>query len=204
MVSPDFLITSLIVVLAPGTGVIYTVSNGIAGGKRASIAAAIGCTLGIVPHLAACILGLSLLLHTSALAFQLLRIAGALYLFYLAWSMWRENGVMDWGRDLKNRDLAAIARRGFLINILNPKLTLFFLAFLPSFTNPAAAHPSLEISLLSVVFMAMTLVVFLGYGLCANRVRERFIRSRNLTRYLQRSFAACLALLGFKLATADR
>ena len=204
MISPEFLLTSLIVVLAPGTGVIYTVSNGISGGKRASIAAALGCTLGIVPHLTACVFGLSLLMHTSAVAFQALRIAGALYLFYLAWRMWRENEALDFGKGLQARNLIGIARRGFLINILNPKLSLFFLAFLPSFIDPGTAHPTLEIALLSIVFMGMTLAIFLGYGFCAHQVRERFIRSESLSRWLQRSFSACLALLGLKLLTADR
>lgn len=204
MVSLGFLTTSLIVVLAPGTGVIYTISNGILGGRRASVAAAVGCTLGIIPHLLACILGLSLLLHASALAFQVLKVAGGVYLLYLAWGMWREGGGLKLNGEPTTDGLLRIARKGFLINILNPKLSLFFLAFLPSFVDPATHHPTLEISLLSLVFMLMTLVVFLGYGLCAHQVRAHFLRSEGLLKWLQRSFAACLALLGLKLVATER
>lgn len=202
--SSEFLVTALVVVLIPGTGVIYTVSNGLFLGARASVAAACGCTLGIVPHLTASILGLSALLHMSALAFQAVKYAGALYLLYLAWVMWRETRGLQFDRPTSGHGLRQIAVRGFLINILNPKLSIFFLAFLPLFVSADASAPMVEMAVLSATFMAMTLVVFVIYGLMANSVRRYVVDSPRLIVGLQRSFAATFAALGLKLATTDR
>ncbi len=204
MFSTEFLITSLVVVLIPGTGVIYTISNGLLLGWRASIAAAFGCTAGIIPHLSASILGLSAILHMSALAFQILKFAGAAYLLYLAWGMWRETGLLKFDSPLKKIGLWQIVRRGFLINILNPKLSIFFLAFLPLFVNPNASSPTLNMVLLSLMFMAMTLVVFILYGISANGVRRYVVNSPRVIIWLQRTFAATFAALGIKLAMTDQ
>ncbi len=202
--STEFLLTSLIVVLIPGTGVIYTVSNGLFFGWRASIAAAIGCTAGILPHLSASILGLSAILHMSALAFQTVKYVGAGYLLYLAWAMWRETGSFTFNSSSPELSLWHIARRGFLINILNPKLSIFFLAFLPLFISPIASSPTIQMIILSVIFMAMTLVIFVLYGISANGFRRYVVNSPGLIRLLQRSFAATFAVLGVKLAMTDR
>lgn len=202
MFNIDFLLTSLVVVLLPGTGVIYTVSTGIFMGWRASIAAASGCTAGIIPHLTASILGLSAILHMSALAFQCIKYTGAAYLLYLAWAMWRETGSISFDSPQSNHkdNMAQIAVRGFLINILNPKLSIFFLAFLPLFVSPQSSSPTIQLLGLSIVFMVMTFVVFVIYGISANGVRRYFIHSPKAILWLQRSFAATFAALGAKLA----
>lgn len=204
MFSTEFLLTSLVVVLIPGTGVIYTVSTGLFLGWRASIAAACGCTAGIIPHLTASILGLSAILHMSAVAFQTLKFAGALYLLYLAWSMWRETGGIQLDSQSSKKGLKQIAVRGVLLNILNPKLSIFFLAFLPLFVSPHTASPTVDMFLLSLVFMAMTLIVFIIYGISATGVRKHVVNSPKLIVRLQRSFAATFAVLGIKLALTDR
>ena len=204
MFSAEFFITSLVVVLIPGTGVIYTVSNGLFLGRRASIAAAFGCTCGIIPHLTASILGLSAILHMSALAFQVIKYAGVLYLLYLAWSMWRETGSLNFNNQSGSKGMVQIAVRGILINILNPKLTIFFLAFLPLFISPEAAYPVFQLIALSLIFMGMTLLIFVLYGLSANLVRRRVAGSPKLILILQRSFAAVFAALGIKLAMTSR
>lgn len=204
MFNPEFLLTSLIVVLIPGTGVIYTVSTGLFHGWRSSIAAAIGCTAGILPHLTACILGLSAILHMSAVAFQCVKFAGALYLLYLAWSMWHETGGFRLDSHSVKHSFFKIVFKGFLLNILNPKLSIFFLAFLPLFVSPDEASPIMEMVLLSLVFMAMTLVIFILYGIAANGVSNHVVGSPKVVRWLQRSFAATFAALGVKLAMADR
>ena len=204
MITTEFLLTALVVVLIPGTGVLYTVSTGLMSGWRASIAAAIGCTAGILPHILASILGLSALLHASALAFQVVKFAGVGYLLYLAWSMWRETGSVQFSTQGGMKSLRRVALRGVLINILNPKLTIFFLAFLPLFVAPHAAAPLVQMGLLSVVFMAMTLVVFIGYGLFAHAVSQRMTRSPRLITWLHRSCAAMFAALGLRLALAER
>ncbi len=204
MITTEFLLTALVVVLIPGTGVLYTVSTGLFSGWRAGIAASIGCTAGILPHILASILGLSALLHTSALAFQVVKFIGVGYLLYLAWSMWRATGALQVTAQGGVQNLRQVAVRGFLINILNPKLTIFFLAFLPLFVSPTAASPLMQMGLLSAVFMAMTLVVFIGYGLSAHAVRNCFVRLPVLTSWVQRSFAVVFAALGAKLALTEQ
>ena len=200
MFSTEFLLTSLVVILIPGTGVIYTVSNGLFLGWRAGIAAAFGCTLGITPHLTASILGLSAILHMSAVAFQVVKFAGAAYLLYLAWAMWRESGPLIVDSAREENGAWRIITRGFLINILNPKLSLFFLAFLPLFVTADSSSPTLQLAILSFMFMAMTFIVFIIYGLFANGVRRYVLNCPGLLTWLQRSFAAVFAVLGVKLA----
>ncbi len=203
MFNAEFLITSLVVVLIPGTGVIYTVSTALFMGRRAGTAAAVGCTAGIVPHLVASILGLSAILHMSALAFQLIKYAGAAYLIYLAWCMWRETGALGFEAQQKKQRLQQIAVKGILINILNPKLSIFFLAFLPQFVSADAALPILQMVNLSLVFMAMTLLIFFLYALFAHSLRTYIASSPRQMIWLQRSFAAVFAALGAKLAMSN-
>ncbi|MBU3918220.1 LysE family translocator [bacterium] len=205
MFSTEFLLTSLVVVLIPGTGVIFTVSTGLFLGWRSSIVASFGCTAGIIPHLLASTLGLSAILHMSAVAFQCVKIVGAVYLLYLAWSMWRETGAVKFNASSSKNGFWQIALKGFLINILNPKLSIFFLAFLPLFVSPATATPMLDMFILSLVFMVMTLIVFIAYGIAANRVSKHVVSSPRLIIWLQRSFAVAFAALGAKLlATTEQ
>lgn len=204
MLSTEFWITSLVVVLIPGTGVIYTVSTGLFLGWRASIAAAVGCTLGIVPHLTACILGLSAIVHMSAVAFQTIKYIGAAYLVYLAWSMWRETGGIRFQSQGPRLGAWQIIVKGLLINILNPKLSIFFLAFLPLFVTAEANSPTLQMLLLSAVFMGITLVIFIVYGLCAHSVRSSLTRSARTVRWVQRTFALTFGALGIKLALTEQ
>ncbi len=203
MISTEFLLTSLVVVLIPGTGVIYTVSNGLFLGWRASIAAACGCTTGIIPHLSASILGLSAILHMSAIAFQTIKFAGAFYLLYLAWGIWRDKGGLQFDSACAKKTYWQIIYKGFLINILNPKLSVFFLAFLPLFVSPIASSPTLRMAFLSLIFMAMTLGVFIIYGISANAVRHYVVNSPRIIIRLQRTFAFIFAGLGAKLALTD-
>lgn len=204
MLSMEFLITSLVVVVVPGTGVIYTVSTGLFKGGQASIAAAAGCTAGIVPHLLASVLGLSAIMHMSALAFQVVKYAGAAYLLYLAWSMWRDKGMLEFGDIGSRKGLWQIAVKGVLINILNPKLSIFFLAFLPLFVTTGATSPIAQMLLMSAVFMGMTLVIFILYGISANSVRGYIAKSPKWIVRLQRSFALVFAVLSIKLAMTER
>ena len=164
MISAEFLLTSLVVILIPGTGVIYTVSNGLFLGWRESFAAAFGCTTGIIPHLTASILGLSAILHMSAIAFHVIKFAGVIYLFFLAWSMWRETGSIKFDSPSTQSSFLRIATKGFLINILNPKLSIFFLAFLPLFVTPETTSPLFQMFVLSIIFMGLTLFIFILYG----------------------------------------
>lgn len=202
--STEFLVTALIVVLIPGTGVVFTVSTGLFLGWRAGVFAALGCTAGIVPHLLASVMGLAAIWHMSALAFQLLKLAGAAYLLYLAWAMWRAQGALSFERPREGQTGArSIVVRAFLLNILNPKLSIFFLAFLPQFVAPGTA-PLFQLLTLGGVFMAMTLTVFIAYGALAHGLRAAVIASPRLLNWLRRGFAATFAALGVNLALAER
>ncbi len=204
MFATEFLLTSLIVVLMPGTGVIYTVSIGLTKGRMASLFAAIGCTMGIVPHLLASVLGLAAILHASALAFQMFKLLGVLYLAYLAWSMWKESGSIGFERNTNLGGYRRIAVRAFLINILNPKLSIFFLAFLPQFV-PVGRVSAISYMLgMSGLFMLMTLIVFIGYGLLANQVRYYALKSPKVIQAVQRVFSGLFVALGVKLAVLER
>jgi threonine/homoserine/homoserine lactone efflux protein len=204
MISIEFLITSLIVVLIPGTGVLFTISIGLTQGKRASVFAALGCTAGIVPHLLATILGLAALLHTSALAFQTLKYAGVAYLLYIAYATWKDTAALEADTTpLKSTPWSLISKAVFL-NILNPKLTIFFLAFLPQFVNQTATSPLGQLLVLSAIFMAMTFVVFVAYGFLAHAFRTAVIESPRVQTLIRRSFAAAFAGLAADLAISNR
>jgi len=198
--SPDFLILSLIVVVAPGTGVLYTLANGINAGGRTSMVAAFGCTMGILPHLAAAVFGLAALLHASVAAFQIVKFVGVAYLVYLAWGALHETGALSVDTQTIRRSWRAVAIKGFLINILNPKLSIFFLAFLPQFINPNGASATLQMLWMGGVFMAMTLVVFIGYGLFAAGVRVHIISKPRVMTWVRRVIALGFLSLGVKLA----
>ena len=203
MFSTEFLLTSFVVVLMPGTGVIYTITTGLFSGRQASMAAALGCTAGIVPHLCACVLGLSAILHMSALAFQILKFAGVAYLLYLAWSLWRDKSALEFNKPMHKKGLFQIILKGFLVNILNPKLSIFFLAFLPLFVKPGTISPIQQLLILSAAFMGMTLIIFICYGVLASVVCAYFVNSPKRALWLQRTFAAVFAALAAKLAASE-
>ena len=201
-----FLVTSLVIVATPGTGALYTIAAGLSRGARAGVWAAFACTLGTLPHLVAALTGLAALLHASGVAFQVLKYLGVAYLLYMAWGTWRDHGALS--VDADGSDGAGPRRRvlvsGITINLLNPKLTLFFFAFLPQFV-PAGTSDSLPLMLsLSGVFIAMTFVVFAAYAVLAARLREQVLtRPRLLTR-MRKAFAACFVGLSVRLAFETR
>ena len=202
--SLDFLLTSLIVVASPGVGVLITVAAGLSRGPKASVVAAFGCTLGIVPHMLAAILGLAALLHTSALAFQILKYLGVAYLLYMAWVTLRDRGALTVQPDAAPRSSVQVIVSAILANILNPKLSIFFFAFLPQFVDATEADPVLRMSELSAVFMLLTFLVFAAYGLFAAAVRDHVISRPQVMTWMRRVFAGAFAALGAKLALSER
>lgn len=200
----EFLITSLIVVISPGPGALLTVAAGLSGGARAAAVTALGCTLGIVPHLLAAITGLAALLNTSATAFEVVRYAGVAYLIYMGWATWRSPAALEVRTDAPARSTRERITEAMLVNLLNPKLSLFFLTFLPQFIAPGEAQPAWRMTELSLVFMAMTFVVFVGYGIFAARLRERVLQRPSVLQWLRRGFAAAFVGLGAKLALMSR
>lgn len=194
-----FLLTSLLVVASPGTGVLYTVSTGLSRGARASLLAALGCTLGIVPHMAAAVFGLAAVFHAGAFAFELLKYAGAAYLLYMAWRTWRDRSALDPGAEVTARSPLRIVVSAILLNLLNPKLPIFFLAFLPQFIPQNDPSPVVSLLQLGAVFMLMTLAVFAVYGVFASFMRSRVLARPQATTWLRRVFALGFAGLGLKL-----
>jgi threonine/homoserine/homoserine lactone efflux protein len=203
-VSIEFLLTSLIVVATPGTGVLYTLAVALSRGPRASVVAAFACTLGIVPHIAAAVMGLAALLHTSALVFEIVKFAGVAYLIYMAVDALREHGALRIEKEIDARSAARVTINGILINILNPKLSIFFLAFLPQFVSADETSPVARMLTLSAVFMLMTFAVFVVYGLLAASVRDRVISRPRVLTWMRRAFAGAFVALGAKLALAER
>ena len=202
--SNEFLLTSFIVVATPGTGVLYTMSAGLSRGARASIIAAVGCTLGILPHMVAAITGLAALLHASAMAFQTLKYLGVAYLLYMAWSTRKDKGALTVEKDSAPRSAAKVIVSGILVNILNPKLTIFFFAFLPQFVSADEPNAFLRMVELSVVFMLLTLVIFIGYGNFAAAIRTHVISRPRVLAWMRRAFAGAFVALAARLAFTDR
>jgi threonine/homoserine/homoserine lactone efflux protein len=202
--SAEFLLTTLIIVATPGTGVIYTLAAGLSRGSRASILAALACTLGIVPHMAAAMTGLAALLHTSAVAFQTLKYLGVAYLLYMAWATLKERGALRVEGDVAPRSVMKVIVSGVLINILNPKLTIFFFAFLPQFVDAGEQYAFSRMLELSAVFMLVTFVVFCGYGMFAAAVRTHVVSRPRVMTWMRRVFAGSFVALGARLALTNR
>lgn len=204
MISLEFLLTSLVVVLIPGTGVLYTVATGLFVGKRASFFAALGCTLGIIPALLASTLGLAAIFHASAVAFQVVKYVGAAYLLYLAWQMWRSSSPLSISGQRPNRHYSELMIKGFLLNILNPKLSIFFLAFLPQFIPATSTGVLISMLTLGAVFMLMTLGVFVVYGFLSGSFSAFIVNSVRASMIIEKCFATSFAALGVKLALSER
>ena len=202
--STSFLVTSLVVVVSPGTGVLYTLAAGLSRGRRASVVAAFGCTLGILPHVAAAIVGLAALLHTSAVAFQTLKYLGVAYLLYLAWRTVRVRGALTLEPHAGARSDRHVIVHAVAINVLNPKLSIFFVAFLPQFVTPDAPNRLAQMLELSVVFTLLTFAVFVVYGLFAAATRAHVLSRPRVLTWMRRTFAAAFVALGAKLAFAER
>ena len=202
--SLTFLLTALVIVVTPGTGALFTIAAGMSRGARASLVAALGCTLGIVPHLAAAITGTAALLRASGLAFETVKFLGVAYLLYLAWSTWRDKTALSVVADATPRSAGKVIRSAVLVNLLNPKLTIFFFAFLSQFVPSNSPHALARLLGLSAVFMLMTLVVFAVYGVFAAAVRTHLLERPRIVDRLRRLFAVSFVALGAKLATTAR
>jgi threonine/homoserine/homoserine lactone efflux protein len=204
MITPEFLLASLVVVLIPGTGVLYTITTGLTLKWRASLAAAIGCTLGIVPHILASILGVSALLNMSAQVFSLFKWVGSIYLLYLAWNMWRGAGTLEVHTKSTETGISKIIIKAVAINLLNPKLTIFFFAFLPLFIASNSSSPTMQMVILSAVFMGITFIVFALYGILASGISAYLANSSKAVKRVQQTFAVVLAGFAIQLGLSER
>ncbi len=199
-----FVLTTLVVVATPGTGALYTITAGLSRGTRASLVAAAGCTLGIVPHMVAAVTGLAAVLNASATAFQTLKYVGVAYLLLLAWQTWRDTTPLSVEQDAEPRSSWRVIRTAILINVLNPKLTIFFFAFLPQFVPPGSEHALVRMLVLSAIFMLVTLVVFALYGAFAAGMRRHVISRPQVVQWMRRIFGATYVALAGRLALSTR
>ena len=199
-----FLLTALVIVATPGTGALFTIAAGLTRGTRAAVLAAFASTLGTVPHMLAAITGLAAVLHASGVAFQTIKYLGVAYLLWMAWSTWRDHGVLTVEDSPRAASRRAVIYSGVTLNLLNPKLTIFFFAFLPQFVPSTASHATVQMLLLSAVFMAMTFVVFAAYGAAAAQLRDRVLSRPRLVDRIRKTFAVSFAALGARLAVESR
>ncbi|WNM38622.1 LysE family translocator [Micromonospora halotolerans] len=199
-----FLLTTLVVVITPGTGVVYTLATGLSAGRRAGLVAAAGCTLSLVPHLVAAVTGLAALLRAGTPAFRVVTWLGVAYLLWMAWAALRDRGPLPVDEHRPPRPAGRLFRDGVLMNLLNPKVTVFFVAFLPQFVPPDAPDAPVRMLACGAVFMAATLVVFAGYALLAGALRRRVLARPRLTALLRHGFAGSFLALGLGLALTAR
>ncbi|MFC0199014.1 LysE family translocator [Paracoccus rhizosphaerae] len=202
--TPEFLLTTLLIVASPGTGAIYTIAAGLTAGPRASLVAALGCTLGIIPHMLAAISGLAALMTTNPAAFEIVRYLGMAYLLFMAWSMFRARGALPFDGRATGAGIGKVIMTSILINLLNPKLSLFFLAFLPQFVSPNEPRGLTRMITLSLVFMALTFIVFAAYGAGAAFMRRHVLSSLPVQIWMRRGFALAFAGLAVQLALTLR
>jgi len=202
--STAFLVTALVIVATPGTGALFTIAAGLARGTKAALLAAFACTLGTIPHLVAAITGLAAVLHASGLAFQTIKYLGVAYLLWMAWSTWRDTGALTVEDAPRAGSRRAVIVSGVTVNLLNPKLTIFFFAFLPQFVSESGSAATVQMLVLSTVFMVMTMVVFAAYGATAALLRDRVLSRRRLVTRIRKTFAASFAVLGARLAVESR
>lgn len=201
----EFWITTLVVVATPGTGAIYTIAAGLSRGTGSSILAAFACTLGIVPHLIAAITGLAAVLYASSLAFEVIKYLGVAYLVYLAVMTWRDrSSLVASASEVAPLSPWRVIGTGILINLLNPKLTIFFFAFLPQFVRPGQPETVPMMLALSGIFMLVTFVVFALYGVFAAAFRTHVIQRPRVVTWMRRSFAVAYVVLAGRLALQER
>ncbi|CAI1019838.1 Homoserine/homoserine lactone efflux protein [Serratia liquefaciens] len=201
--TPEFLLTTFIIVASPGTGVLYTIATGLSGGARVSMIAALGCTLGIVPHMLTVITGLAVLLHTNEIVFKIIKYLGAIYLLYMAWKTINEKRKLNINSEVRTQSYRQVITSAILINLLNPKLSIFFLAFLPQFVIKSDISPVTQMLEMSLIFMAITFFVFMQYGISAARVREYVVANESVQRWVLRFFSVSFFILAVKLALME-
>jgi len=198
-----YLFACMALTIAPGPDNIFVITQGLARGRKAAIITALGMCSGITVHTTAAALGISAIFYSSAAAFNLVKYAGAIYLLYLAWKALRSNSSLKLSAE-KSLPATALFRRGFIMNILNPKVALFFLAFLPQFVAPASGRVPLQMLLLGVIFMLQAVMIFSTIGWFSGTLGRLIAAKPHSARYFDWLTAGVFALLGVRLALAER
>lgn len=199
-----FVVTSIAVILMPGPAMVFVISNGLTRGPKPSISAALGTTTGVFFHMFCAAFGLAVILKTSAIAFTVVKVAGAAYLVYLAIKTLMSKDPLANQLDESSKPGNSIFWQGIFINILNPKLSIFFLAFLPQFIDPALSSATYQTLALGMIFIAMTILIFIGYGLFASLLRKKVLNSPRILKAIKWCFASVFLALGLRLALSEK
>ena len=200
-----YVAASLALIATPGQDMMYVVSRSLAQGRVAGLASAVGVCLGILVHTALAALGIGAILRASEGLFLAVKLAGAAYLIYLGARMLLAPAqAMASGAGAPRASLFALVREGMLSNVSNPKIVIFFVAFLPQFVDPASVHPTRDLVFLGVLYAVLALPVKAGVGLAAGTFAERILRRPAALAWMNRACGAVLVALGARLAVSGR
>lgn len=193
-----FLVASVLLTIAPGPDIMYLLAKSLADGARSGIALAFGLCTGLIFHTTLVIIGVAAVIQQSPTAFAVLKYAGAAYLLYLAWGAFHAQGDLKLNTVNKSASYCKLYRRGVIMNVLNPKVLLFFLAFLPQFVNLNSDSVSLQIAFLGFIFGLQTLIVFSLVAVCAGKVRDYILNIKNFNKIM--GYVQGIVLIGISLA----
>ncbi len=199
-----FLGASVLLTLAPGPDNTFVIAQGLSRGRKAAMITALGMCSGISVHTTAASLGISTLLYSSAVAFRLLKYAGAVYLLYLAYKAVQEHSIWLAQNEGTPPRLLSLFRRGFIMNVLNPKVALFFLAFLPQFIGPDGISAPLQMMILGLIFMVQGVIIFCAIGFLSGSVGNVLLKYPAISKYFAWLTAGVFVCLGLRLAFARR
>jgi threonine/homoserine/homoserine lactone efflux protein len=200
-----FIAASFLLCLAPGPDNIYVLTQGMTKSKKAAIVTTLGLTSGLVIHTSAAVLGISVIFQTSQLAFDIVKYIGALYLLYIAYQAFKHrNDSLDLSVTNSSQELKKLYIKGFIMNILNPKVSIFFLAFLPQFVTTTNGNIPLQMAILGAIFMILTLIIFSSIGIAGNLLSAKLLENPKITKYMNILTSFVLFSLGIKLALSEK
>lgn len=199
-----FITASTLLALAPGPDNIFVLTQSMIKGAKPGVFVTLGLCSGLVFHTSAVALGVAAIFQTSLIAFNILKFLGAGYLLYLAYMSFTSNSKSSIKANQDNLTLSKLYKRGIIMNITNPKVSIFFLAFLPQFTNPANGSVTLQIFILGAIFMLCAFLVFSSIALLAGKLGNWFNRSPNAENILNKVAGTVFAGLAIKLALSER
>ncbi len=200
-----FVLASFLLCLAPGPDNIYVLTQGITKGKKAAIITTLGLVTGLIVHTSAAAFGISVIFQTSQVAFDIVKYLGAIYLLYIAYKIFKHrNEPLDLDVKSSKQQMKSLYFKGFIMNVLNPKVSIFFLAFLPQFVDTNVPNVSMQVILLGFIFMVITIVVFSTIGILGNLLSSRLMQNPNIIKYMNILTSFILVSLGLKLALTQR
>lgn len=200
-----FIITSFLLCIAPGPDNIYVLTQGMTKSKKAAIITTLGLCTGLIIHTSAAAFGISMIFKTSQIAFDIVKYLGVIYLLYIAYQVYKHrNEPLNLDTKASKKDLKALYFKGFLMNILNPKVSIFFLAFLPQFVSVQNGNVPLQMIILGLIFMGLTIILFSLIGIAGNLLSEKLLNNPKIVKYMNILTSFVLVSLGLKLALSQR